>query len=263
MITFMEIKENNKQTLLDSLKSDPVKHAFALYDLQHDFEHTIVHMAFENEKLRGYILVYTALDWISIILECENSVADKLIEQAPENRFIMHAPPELLPIIKAKFPNAKHYVESWMVVKKGEVNLFKSPHARNLCTEKDGAQLAKLLSTRKDRPETNAKKCYELICRMPTYGVFIDNELVSYAGSFIQMPQIWLIGGVYTNPKHRNRGYATLATSAVTEEALKNAETAALFARIDNYPALRAYEKIGYRKIGEKLWVDVGTGMMP
>jgi predicted GNAT family acetyltransferase len=49
----------------------------------------------------------------------------------------------------------------------------------------------------------------------------------------------------------------------VTEEALKNAEAAALFVRSDNYPAIKAYEKIGYKKIGEKLWVDVGTGLKP
>ncbi len=54
-----------------------------------------------------------------------------------------------------------------------------------------------------------------------------------------------------------------MATSAVTEEALRCAETAALFVRSDNHPAIKVYEKIGYRKIGEKLWVDVETGLKP
>jgi hypothetical protein len=72
-----------------------------------------------------------------------------------------------------------------------------------------------------------------------------------------------MIGGVYTRPDHRNKGYATLATSAITREALEKSESAALFVRSDNYPAIRAYEKIGYEKIGEKLWVDVGTGRKP
>lgn len=72
-----------------------------------------------------------------------------------------------------------------------------------------------------------------------------------------------MIGGVYTHPKHRNKGYATLATSAVTEEALRKAKAAALFVRSDNYSAIKVYEKISYKKIGEKLWIDVGTGMKP
>jgi len=74
---------------------------------------------------------------------------------------------------------------------------------------------------------------------------------------------IWMIGGVYTQPTRRNKRYATLATSAITEEALGSAEAAALFVRSDNYPAVSVYEKIGYRKIGEKVWVDVGTGLRP
>jgi len=107
------------------------------------------------------------------------------------------------------------------------------------------------------------KKYMDWINKTPIYGVFINDELVSYAGSFIQLPQVWMIGGVYTHPHHRSKGYALLATSAVTEEALKHAQVAALFVRSDNYPAVRVYEKIGYKKIGKKLWVDVGTGLKP
>jgi predicted GNAT family acetyltransferase len=44
---------------------------------------------------------------------------------------------------------------------------------------------------------------------------------------------------------------------------LKNAEAAALFVRSDNYSAFRAFEKIGYKKVGEKMWVDVEIGRKP
>lgn len=98
---------------------------------------------------------------------------------------------------------------------------------------------------------------------MPLYGVFANNELVACAGAFVQLPQVWIIGGVYTSLPQRNQGYATLVTSAITSEALSNAETAVLFVRSDNYPAIKVYEKIGYKKIGENIWVDVGTGLKP
>ncbi|MGQ9531166.1 MAG: GNAT family N-acetyltransferase [Candidatus Bathycorpusculaceae bacterium] len=127
----------------------------------------------------------------------------------------------------------------------------------------DASKLMALLSTREDRHRRNLDKYVEWVSRMPMYGVFINDELVSYAGSFLQLPQICLIDGVYTHPDHSNRGYATLATSAITEEVLKKADAASLFVRNDNYPAIRVYEKIGYKKIGEKLWVDVGTALKP
>jgi predicted GNAT family acetyltransferase len=123
--------------------------------------------------------------------------------------------------------------------------------------------LAKLLSTRKDRPERAMERYLRWISTLPLYGVFVNGKLVSYAGSFIQLPQVWMVGGVYTKPTRRNKGYATLATSAITEKGLRNAEATALFVRSDNYPAISVYKKIGYRKIGEKVWVDVGTGLRP
>ena len=146
---------------------------------------------------------------------------------------------------------------------KDTANLLASKLVRRLSTEEDAAAFAKLVLNRKDRPKRNLKKYLDWIAKMPMYGMFVENELVSYAGSFIQLPQIWMIGGVYTAPDHRNKGYASLATSAVTKEALGKAEKAALFVRSDNLPAISLYEKIGYRKIGEKLWIDVGTGMKP
>jgi len=258
-----KVDENNKQSIIDSLRIDVIKHVFAFYDIQYEPKHTTMHAAYENKNLKGYILIYTALEFPSVVLECKTDTAKKLLEYTPENHFIMHTPPDLLPIIKSKFPSAKHYVEDWMLVKKGEANLLKSEIVRRLRTEDDASRLGVLLSTSENRLIGRVEKYIDWISRMPIYGVFVNAELLAYAGSFLQLPQVWMIGGVYTNPTYRNKGYATLATSAVTEEALKNAETAALFVRSDNYPAVRAYEKIGYMKIGEKLWVDVGTGIKP
>jgi ribosomal protein S18 acetylase RimI-like enzyme len=258
-----KIDENNKQRIINSLKRDVVRHAFAFYDIQHEPEKTTVHAAFEENSLKGYILKYTASEFPSVVLEGDADTAAKLIKHCPQDKFIMHIPPSLLQTVKSRFPHAKSYVENWMLVKKGEQNIFSIEHTRRLRSEQDAYKLATLLSSRKDRPEATMKRYFGWIRKMPLYGVFIEGELVSYAGSFIQMPQVWLIGGVYTHPNCRNRGYATAATSAMTEEALRNAEAAALFVRSDNQPAIRAYEKIGYRKIGEKLWIDVGTGLKP
>lgn len=263
MLRIEKINKNNKQHVIDSLKLDVIRHVFAFYDIQHEPEHTTMYAAFEDEQMKGYILIYTALEFPSVVLECEKVIAEKLIEYAPENRFIMHAPLNLLPIIKRKFPHAKNYIEKWMLIKKDEASFFESKLVRRLCTEDDASGLAMLLSIQKDRPKGTVKKYVKLISNQPIYGVFVNGKLVSYAGSFIQLPQVWMIGGVYTHPKHRNKGYATLATSAVTEEALKNAEASALFVRSDNHSAIKVYEKIGYKKIGEKLWIDVGTGMKP
>jgi len=263
MVRIEEIDEKNKPSIIASLKSDIIRHVFAVYDIQNDPQHTTAYAAFENGELEGYILIYTAADVPSVILECEDRVAERLLEHAPSKKLVVHAPPNLLSAIKKRFPDAEHYVEDWMLIRKNEARFFESGLVRRLRTEEDALKLADLLLSRKDRPPNTLRKYAEWISKMPIYGVFKEDQLVSYAGSFIQLPQVWLIGGVYTGPEYRNKGYATIATSAITEEALKTAEAAALFARSDNRPALKAYGKIGYRKIGEKVWVDVGTGLKP
>lgn len=71
------------------------------------------------------------------------------------------------------------------------------------------------------------------------------------------------VGRVYTRPEYRNSGFATQVTYALTKEALEKASFAVLFVRSDNYPAIRVYTKIGYRKIDERIWFDMGTGVKP
>jgi RimJ/RimL family protein N-acetyltransferase len=263
MFKVEKIDEENKKRFVECVMSDVIRHVFAFYDVQYDPEHTTTYAAFQKNRLMGYILIYTGADVPSVILESEEDAAEALIAHAPENHFIMHATPKLLPIIKRNFSNAKDYTENWMLIRKPEVSLYNSRLVKRLVGEEDAVMLAKLLLQRTDRPKRMMKKYIEWVTTLPVYGVFKDDVLVSYAGSFIQLPQVWMIGGVYTDPKHRNKGYALLATSAVTEEALRQAGSAALFVRSDNYPAIRVYEKIGYRKIGEKLWIDMGTGLRP
>jgi len=263
MLKVEKIGENNRQHIIDSLKSDVIRHVFAFYDIQHEPDRTTTYAAFENGDFRGYILIYTGADVLSVILECESGVAEKLIEYAPKDNFIVHTSPNLVSAVQRGFPSEKHYVENWMLIRKGEASFHRSGLVRRLHNEEDAEKLGELLSTREDRPKKAGKRYFDWIIEMPIFGVLIRGKLLSYAGSFLQLPQVWMIGGVYTHPKHRNRGYATLAVSAVTEEALEKAEAAALFVRSDNYPAIKAYEKIGYKKIGEKAWIDVGTGLRP
>ena len=99
MVVVEKVVENNKQQVIDSLRLDVIRHVFAFYDAQYEPDHTTMYAAFENGNLKGYVLIYTALDSPSVILECENDTAEKLIGYAPENHFIMHVPPNLLPII--------------------------------------------------------------------------------------------------------------------------------------------------------------------
>ncbi len=60
------------------------------------------------------------------------------------------------------------------------------------------------------------------------------------------------VGGVYTPPANRSNGYARAAVAASLIDAQdEEASTAVLFTGIDNYPAQKAYEALGFEHIGD------------
>lgn len=94
------------------------------------------------------------------------------------------------------------------------------------------------------------------------YGVFIDGKLVSVARTYVRTPRVWVVGGVFTHPDFRGRGFAKAVTAAVTREALLSGAYALLHVREDNYPAIRAYRRIGYELIGRRVWVSFTPRVM-
>lgn len=75
----IEVNESNKQRIIEFLKEDAVKHVFALYDIQHDLANTKIYLALKNEALDGYLLIYTAMAFPSVILEGKMDAAKTLI----------------------------------------------------------------------------------------------------------------------------------------------------------------------------------------
>ncbi|MCL4518229.1 MAG: GNAT family N-acetyltransferase [Thaumarchaeota archaeon] len=69
--------------------------------------------------------------------------------------------------------------------------------------------------------------------------------------------------GVETRQEFRRRGYGSIVVSAAVREALKHSRCCSLFVRSDNEQALGLYWALGFKKIGEELWVDLGTGLIP
>lgn len=81
-------------------------------------------------------------------------------------------------------------------------------------------------------------------------GVSVGQRLVSVAGTHVVSEQwsIAVVGNVFTHPEFRSRGYARLATSAVTAALLGRCSDVVLTVDPLNAPAVRAYHHLGYRE---------------
>ena len=87
------------------------------------------------------------------------------------------------------------------------------------------------------------------------FGVRRDGRLVSIAGTHVISPgsSIAVVGNVYTHPRHRGQGFAQITTSAVTEVLLRTCREVVLSVDPTNTPAVRAYERLGYREVARLL----------
>ena len=99
--------------------------------------------------------------------------------------------------------------------------------------------------------------------KRPVFAVIKGGRIVSLALIFLRTQDVAFVGGVYTVPEFRNMGLATSTTSRATEEALKLSRLAALIVRADNAPAIRVYEKIGYKLHERVKWICAGLDYPP
>jgi RimJ/RimL family protein N-acetyltransferase len=82
-------------------------------------------------------------------------------------------------------------------------------------------------------------------------GIVVDGRLVAVAGTHVvsRHQRVAVVGNVFTHPAYRGRGYATAATSAVTEALLAYCENVVLTVDPKNLPAVHAYDRLGYREV--------------
>lgn len=81
-------------------------------------------------------------------------------------------------------------------------------------------------------------------------GVMLDGRLVAIAGTHVvsYRERVAVVGNVFTHPAYRSRGFGRLATSAVTEALFRSCDDVVLTVDPGNTPAIRAYERLGYRE---------------
>jgi ribosomal protein S18 acetylase RimI-like enzyme len=82
------------------------------------------------------------------------------------------------------------------------------------------------------------------------YGICLDGRLVSVAGTHLVAPNegFGAVGNVFTHPSYRRNGYAAACTSAVCADLLAQDLVIVLNVSTDNIPALRLYERLGFRE---------------
>ncbi|MEO8482837.1 MAG: GNAT family N-acetyltransferase [Acidobacteriota bacterium] len=104
-----------------------------------------------------------------------------------------------------------------------------------------------------DTPETRERSTAFLDAQLAdgnAWVAVVDRQLVSLSAFNASLPDIVQLGGIYTPPQHRSRGYARAAVAASLLAArARGVSRAVLFT--PNPHAARAYESVGFRLEGD------------
>lgn len=79
------------------------------------------------------------------------------------------------------------------------------------------------------------------------FGIYKDQKLVAASGERMKMNEFTEISAIVTHPKHTRNGYAKQLIKFTTDKVFLEKKTPYLHVLESNIPAIRLYEKLGFR----------------
>ncbi len=84
-------------------------------------------------------------------------------------------------------------------------------------------------------------------------GIRRDNRIVAVAGVHVSSDEyeIAVLGNITTDPDYRGQGLATVLTSHLTDQLVREGKLVCLNVQADNAAAIRCYQKLGFVRVHE------------
>ncbi len=237
------LKNDKLKELEEFCVHDPVKHHFALWDLRVDLENTDFYV-YWNGKIEGYMLIYSGGSVPSVILNGNKNAIAELLDEVKLKKCVIQMPWEEAP--HRNFGGRLYRVDL-MSAKPAPF-----PH-------QDGVQRIKERSLLEDIFEDPTY----LVEKAITFGVVKDGRVISVASALVHLPEVWVIGAVFTRNELRNMGFASKVLSHIVGYSYGRTKNLVLWVRSDNQPAIHIYEKYGFKKVWENVWINVGVDVVP
>lgn len=238
----MILKNEKLEELEEYCLKDPVRHAFTLWDIRREREKTDFYVYFEKE-IRGYMLIFRGTDIPSIIVHGDEYITKKFLGMIREERCIIHMPFEYINLWKGGY-------------KYGVYVMTAKPEFYGLNDNVREIKDATLLKDLFLNPEY-------LVEKARTFGLIYENKVVSVASALAHIPEVWVLGAVYTRREYRNKGFATRVIGHFMSIASRETKNVVLWVRDDNNIAINLYKKYSFRIVGKDAWISVGVNILP
>lgn len=239
----------DKTELRHFMNQDRALCAFALGDLEEKmWEMSTYYGAFDKDNLlRGIGLIWQGYETPSLQLFGTSDAIEALLvsDIAPERVFCL-VPDQLKDTFGKFYAHETPPIKFWrMAVSSTTFTAGSSKIGLEQLSSSNLDEINELLQNHS--PEVRRDDILDSVF----YGIRDKSKrLVAVAGTYVCTPSehVGVIGHVFTDPSVRGRGYGTATTSAVTQALFrKGIDLVALNVVQGNTPAVRAYQKLGYR----------------
>jgi len=228
----------------EHVNKDIPHYFFFALDWKYNRDKTKILLALEGSQIDGMMLVYDERI-VQLRGSCES--ARVLLERLNLERVELQAPKEHKQYVLEKYKPAASHELMLMMLRKGEEKLQKMHPIVELDTS-DAEQMAAIMN-RADPEFWGKITVDEIVAGMDSVnwiGIKVNGELVSVGRSRFT-DWVGHVITVATHEAHRNRGYAITIVSHLAKLILERMSTAIIYVLSDNPPAIRVYEKIGFK----------------
>lgn len=187
---------------------------------------------------------------------------EPLTELIPDKKFVMITDDTSFLKEYPEWKSSLTYREHVMKLDFPRRREFSSGNVKFL-REDDAEILARNLADSEEISTEIIEEARDMISRNDMFCYILDKRIVSRGIVAAKSKFGWALGGMYTAEEHRGKGYATSVMSEMVSYASRHTDGIVLYVRDDNLPALRSYEKIGFRTITDRYFIDHNTGVVP
>jgi ribosomal protein S18 acetylase RimI-like enzyme len=245
--------------VLAYLKADLVHNVLEVWSLKYESNRHELYVHRDDGGITAHLSIYHSPEADYIAIGGDESAASRLVHLVPKRAIVL--------LSQGAFAEADDrlrsgtvYKSNLMLLERGQERLIHPELAVRL-TQNDAEEYAGF-GPSFTGPPSPLEWARERLGREATYGVF-DGKLVSVATTIVPLEEMAVVIGVETKEGYRGKGYGSSVTSAATREGLARAEKCLLGVSSDNAGAKSIYGRLGFRKVSELLWVDVGAALSP
>jgi len=263
----MELRPTIDREWLERVSArEPFDHAYARWDLDHAPGQVRFISALDGGRTIGYLLLWlghpnrTVVHWVGT-----DPRTRILADALPSRPFVAVVPETLQDAVVAARGPARPFTllllaNDLSTPPSGAANPPYSAEVRRL-ERGDHSALAEFAQRQTDLvaseyPGIDPGEEW-------VWGAFDQGRIVGAVRASVRLPEFWLLNGVIVDPLARGRGVGRALIEAALASARKVRTPVGLYVREDRLEARRLYERTGFRLVGRRTWLDLGTGSAP